>query len=428
MNLGLRIRLSLMMAFQYAVWSIWVLMIHQRVKEVGLDAQLGWILMTSGLGSILGPIIMGQLADRYFATEKVLAFAHIVGGLVLIATAYATSFWPFFLLMLLYCHLYFPTVGLTNSLTFRAIGEGNQNQFPMIRFFGTIGWIVGTLGLAFYLNSGKSPALQPLFAIVGEPSNQDILRFPGVISIIYGLFCFALPHTPPVPASTTDPFEKKSAIVESLGLMKIRPFAVLVAVASCYGALLYYYFQNENLFLDSLQLDKRYLGAFQTMGNIFEFVSMIVIPVLVTHLGIKRTMLIGAGAYVLMFGLKMIGEPWSLMLASNLLHGVCFGLFFVVSQMFVDKAATADIKASAQSLLVFIVYGVANLVGNYLGGFVRTKFTVLGPDGKAIVSQNWTAIWGVAFALALVSTLAFALLFRETEIRKVDQPAEGSLV
>lgn len=425
MNLGLRIKLSLMMAFQYAVWSIWVFMIHQRVKEVGLEPQLGWILMTAGLGSILGPIIMGQLADRYFATEKVLAFAHIVGGFLLIATAYATSFTPFFVLMLLYCLLYFPTVGLTNSLTFRALGEGNQNQFPMIRFFGTIGWVLGSLALAWYLASGKVAALQPLFNLVGAPSNKDILRFPGLISIVYGFYCFLLPHTPPTTVTTETGGEKKSAFAESLGLLKIPSFATLIIVAGLYGVLLYYYFQNENLFLDSLKLDPKYLGAFQTMGNVFEFVSMIVIPLAVSTLGMKRTMLIGASAYVAMFGMKMFGQPWALMLASNLLHGICFGLFFVVSQMFVDKAASSDIKASAQSLMVFIVYGVANLVGNYLGGAVRTAFTQLGPDGKTVVSQNWTVIWGTAFALALVSTLAFAVLFRESEIKKADEPVEA---
>jgi len=177
MNLGLRIKLSLMMAFQYAIWSIWLLMLFQHIHELKLDAQFGWIMMTTGLGSIIGPFVMGQLADRYFATEKVLAFAQIAGGLVLIATAYATTFWPIFLLMLVYCHLYFPTVGLTNSLAFRALGEGNQNQFPMIRFFGSIGWILGSWTLAVYLHSGNSALLQPWFALVGKPGNRDILRF-----------------------------------------------------------------------------------------------------------------------------------------------------------------------------------------------------------------------------------------------------------
>jgi nucleoside transporter len=430
MNLGLRIKLSLMMAFQYAVWSIWILMLYQRMHELKLDAQFGWIMMTTGLGSIIGPFVMGQLADRYFATEKVLAFAHIAGGLVLIATAYATTFWPIFLLMLVYCHLYFPTVGLTNSLAFRALGEGNQNQFPMIRFFGSIGWILGSWALAAYLNSSDAALLQPWFALpfVGKPSNMDILRFAGLISLVYGAFCFMLPHTPPIPAQAGDPLEKKSAFVESLGLMKISSFAVLVSVAGLIGVLLYYYFQNENAFLTYINTNPKSIGAYMTIGSAFELVSMVLIPLCMARLGTKRTMLLGAGAYVLMFGLKTIGQSWwALMIASNLCHGMCFGLFFVVAQMFVDKAASSDIKASAQSLMVFIVYGLANIVGVLLGNEVRTRFTVYGPDNITVVEQNWYAIWAVPLVLSVICLLIFAVFFKEAEIKKSPEPAGATV-
>ena len=427
MNLGLRIKLSLMMAFQYAIWSIWLLMLFQHIHELKLDAQFGWIMMTTGLGSIIGPFVMGQLADRYFATEKVLAFAQIAGGLVLIATAYATTFWPIFLLMLVYCHLYFPTVGLTNSLAFRALGEGNQNQFPMIRFFGSIGWILGSWALAAYLNSGESALLQPWFALVGKPGNRDILRFAGLISLVYGGFCFLLPHTPPSPAKAGDPLERKSAFLESLGLMKIPSFAVLVSVAGLLGVVLYFYFQNENPFQTFLETNPNNIGAFTTLNSAFELVSMVIIPLCLAALGTKRTMLIGIAAYVLMFALKVLGHPWALMIASNLFHGICFGLFFVVAQMFVDKAASGDIKASAQSLMVFIVYGLANIVGVVLGNEVRTRFTVYGPDNLKIVEQNWYAIWAVPLVLSVICFLIFAVFFKETELKKSPEPAGATV-
>jgi cyanate permease len=331
--------------------------------------------------------------------------------------------------MLVYCHLYFPTVGLTNSLAFRALGEGNQNQFPMIRFFGSIGWILGSWALAAYLNSGDSALLQPWFALpfVGKPSNVDILRFAGLISLVYGCFCFTLPHTPPIPAKAGDPLERKSAFVESLELMKIRSFAVLVTVAGLIGVLLYYYFQNENAFLADIGTNPKSIGAYMTIGSAFELVSMVLIPLCMVKLGTKRTMLLGAGAYVLMFGLKVIGQPWALMIASNLCHGMCFGLFFVVAQMFVDKAASSDIKASAQSLMVFIVYGLANIIGVLLGNEVRTRFTVFGPDHITPVERNWVAIWAVPFVLSVLCLLIFAVLFKETEIKKSPEPAEASV-
>ena len=154
-----------------------------------------------GLGSILGPFIVGQLADRYFATEKVLAVCHLVGGLLLIAASYCTTFWPIFLLMLVYCSLYFPTVGLTNSLTFRALGEEHASLFAPIRLWGTIGWLLATFLVGRYLGlgSGDVPAPQALLRPRRRAQLREVLRIPGVISLVMGFYCFALPHTPPAP-------------------------------------------------------------------------------------------------------------------------------------------------------------------------------------------------------------------------------------
>ena len=204
MNPATRIKLSVMMFLQYAIWSVWALMLVPHLIDLKVsDSLIGWVMACGGLGSIIGPFIMGQLADRYFATEKVLAFSHLAGGMLLIAASYCTTFWPIFLLMLVYCTLYFPTVGLTNSLTFRALGEEHASLFAPIRLWGTIGWLLATFLVGRYLNlsSESAPALKPLFDLVGEPGKMEVLRIPGLISLVLGLYCFALPHTPPaIPA------------------------------------------------------------------------------------------------------------------------------------------------------------------------------------------------------------------------------------
>src|SRR4051812_25744373 len=333
MPLGLRIKLSLMMFLQYFVWGTWLPMLGQQIgpNGVNLDArEIGWVFTVYGFGAILGPFIIGQLADRYFATEKLMAACHLIGGLILIATAYVSRFWPIFGLLFVYCNLYMPTMGLSNSITFRNVGEANQDQFPGIRLWGTIGWIAAGLFFAFYLQQGSNTALEPLFNLVGKPDYRDCLRVAGVFSMLYGLYCFALPHTPPVPAKETDPIDKKSAVVEALDLMRFRSFAVLVVVAGLIGIMLAFYFACENYFLEAIGVHPTQTGAYMTIGQIAEVVVMLMVPLSVAKLGVKKTMLIGAGAWALRFGLSAIGYPFWLMITTLALHGFAFGFFFVV--------------------------------------------------------------------------------------------------
>lgn len=419
MSFGLRVRLSIMMFLQYFVWGIWLPMIAQRIGDgpdaLNLSARLqGLIFTVYGFGAILGPFVLGQLADRYFATEKVLAFCHLVGGGLLIAAAYAESFWPLFVILFIYCNLYMPSMGLTNSITFRSVGE---EKFAGIRLWGTIGWIVAGLSFAAYLSSKNLSFMQPLFQLVGKPAARDCLRVAGVVSLFYGLYCFALPHTPPIPAKETDPIDKRSAFLESLELMKNRSFAVLVTVAGLIGIMLAFYFACENFFLQAIGTPKEQVGAYMTIGQIAEVVVMALVPGAVARFGYKKTMILGASAWALRFGLSMIGQPWWLMIATIGFHGFCFGFFFVVAQMFVDRSASADIKASAQNLLIFIIYGLGTILGSLLTGEVRSYF-----------KDDWSRIWAGPFVLTILCIIAFAVLFREESIQKPANEPDHALV
>ena len=438
MSIGLRLRLSLMMFLQYFVWSIWLPVLAQQLgpNGVGLtNPQIGWIFTVYGFGAILGPFILGQLADRSFATEHVLAAAHLVGGFLLIAAAYQTTFWPIFLLLLGYCTLYMPTMSLTNSITFRNLGAGNQSAFAVIRLWGTIGWIVASLAFGAYLDSenldflksffdvtGRSasfpaflarwhevsrPILTPIYETVGKPAFRDCLRISGACSILYSVYCLTLPHTPPVPARETDPIDKRSAALESLELMRDRSFAILMICSGLIGIMLAFYFACENPFLEHIGIPPKQTGAYMTIGQIAEIVMMLLVPVAVRTLGIKWTMIIGASAWALRFLLSMFGQPQWLMIASIGLHGFCFGFFFVPAQMYVDKAAGDDFKASAQSFFVFVCYGMGAILGSVLAGYVREY-----------AGANWSLVWAGPFVLTILSILAFAVLFRERAVTK----------
>src|SRR5208337_369070 len=403
MNSATRTKLSVMMFLQYAIWSVWAVMLYVYLKDLfgqGHEFSIGLIMACGGLGSILGPFIMGQLADRYFATEKVLAASHLIGGLLLIAASHGTTFWPIFLLMLVYCTLYFPTVGLTNSLTFRALGEEHASLFAPIRLWGTIGWLLATFLVGRYLNltSETAPFLKPFFDLVGEPGKMEILRIPGLISLVFGLYCFALPHTPaagPAPATAAP---KKSAFLETLELMKDRSFAVLLLVSGFFGFALYYYFQCEGRFLPDVGSNSNNVGTQMTVGQIGEMISMALVPLVVARIGMKWTMSLGGLAYVAMFALNMFGQPWALMVGANMLHGFCFGFLFVVASMYVDKVALGrrlDVGA----------------------GYIREWLL-----------PNWAAIWAIPLGVTAVFLLVFVALFREEKIAHPEQKVEPAAV
>lgn len=448
MSLGLRVRLSIMMFLQYYVWGIWLPMLIQRLGKNDLDlskTEIGWIFTVYGFGSILGPFLLGQIADRYLSTERVMAAAHLIGGFLLIGTAYATTSVWIFILLFLYCNLYMPTMGLTNSITFRSLGEANQNYFPGIRLWGTIGWIVAGLSFAAYLDYKNLEVYQALFHLlrldgafaglldwwrahvvpslqsfhrikwVGEPGFRDCLRVPGVVSIFYALYCLTLPHTPPVPARASDPLSKRSAVLESLALMRFPSFAVLVVVTGLIGIMLAFYFECENPFLESIGINPKNIGAYMTLGQVAEAFIILLVPLSVARLGVKRTMLIGAGAWALRFGLSAYGQPQWLMISTIALHGFAFGFFFVVAQMYVDRAATGDIKATAQNLLIFVIYGMGTIIGSVLAGWVRHAFS---EEFHGVNIESWAMIWFGPFVLTLLCMGIFALFFREEEIRK----------
>ncbi len=430
MGLGLKIKLSVMMFLQYFVWGIWLPVLALHLGDNGLklsNDSIGWIFSVGGFGSILGPFIIGQLADRFFATEKVLAASHFVGGILLILTAYLTSFWPIFLVLFIYSALYMPTMGLTNSITFRSLGESNQDAFPSIRLWGTLGWIAAGFFWTFYFGSAtKIDAFKPLFDAIGNPTFRDCLRLAGVVSIVYSGYCLMLPHTPPVPVNKPAPAAEigghegeatkaePSAVLETLSLLKHRSFATLVFSAALIGIVLSFYFACEAPFLVDIGISETQTSAYMTIGQIAETVVMVLVPITVARLGVKQTMLLGAGMWALRFVLSMIGQPQWLMVVSIALHGFCFGFFFVVAQMYVDRAASGDIKASAQNLLIFIIYGIGQIVGSVLSGRLRETFSTK-VDDKTIT--NWMMVWGGPLALTILAVLIFAVLFRDEEIK-----------
>src|SRR3989442_1014252 len=184
MTQSTRLKLSVMMFLQYFVWGAWYVTMGTWLGETlrFSGEQIGLAAGTTAVAAIISPFFVGMVADRFMATERILALLHVLGGAVLFYASLQTSFGPFYLVLLVYTLCYMPTLALSNSLSFRQMSDPGR-EFPPIRVLGTIGWIVAGL---FIGTLGLEKTARPL-------------QIAGAASILLGVFCLALPHTPPIP-------------------------------------------------------------------------------------------------------------------------------------------------------------------------------------------------------------------------------------
>jgi MFS family permease len=247
---SVRVRLSIMMFLQYALWGVWA--VNLSVYLQGLESfrenagfKILMVFLTMAIANILAPFVASQLADRYFSTERFLAFSHLVGGGFLLWASQVVSFEWLFWVMLGYCLLYAPTVALTNSLAFHHLPNG-EKDFGAIRLWGTIGWIVA--GLLFGLGWLGLPSWAPALAaaLPHKPFVGDCLVVAGVLSLIMAAFCLTLPHTPPAKQ-----VENPLAFLAAIKLARMPSFALMLIVAFFVSTeLQFYYVLTPNFFHD----------------------------------------------------------------------------------------------------------------------------------------------------------------------------------
>jgi nucleoside transporter len=394
MNMGLRVKLSVMMVLQYVVWGAWWVPMAAYIgaKSDGgvLDftgAQVGWMYSTSAIAAIASPFFIGMVADRYFSTEKCLGVLHLLGGLCLYLSSLTGEgqFGFMFAFILLHFLCYMPTLALTNSISFRNMGRPDR-EFPGVRVFGTIGWILIGLVIGFKLFGLNEVSAQPL-------------QVGAAFSVILGLYCFTLPHTPPT--------HKKGDVLifaKAWTMMKDPGFAIFIVVSFLISIVLAFYYQLANQFLHAINAP--YPQALQTVGQITEMVLLPFLPWFVLRLGIRWTIALGMAAWCIRYFIFSTGSIWPIALIGLPLHGICYDFFFVTSQIYVDEEAPDDIRASAQGFLGMVTLGLGMFFGNLLAGYSKDWATV------AEVT-NWGKLWMVPFSGALVSIILFMIFFRE---------------
>ena len=390
MPISLKARLCLMMFLNLVIWGSWYVTLNTylTVTLKFSGTQAGAVFGTTALASMISPFFIGLIADRFFATEKVLAVLHLIGAVLLYFVTRVTDFATVYALMLVYCLCYFPTIALTNSLTFRQLTDAG-GEFPFIRMFGTIGWIA--IGLTIG-NMGVETTSTPFLLAAG-------------VSLVMSAFCLTLPHTP--PAGKGEKITARSLLgLDALVMLKKRPYLVFVVASILACIPLTFYFSFTNAYLNEIGVVNA--AGKMTLGQVSEVGVMLLMPLIFRRITVRGVLILGLACWSLRYGLLAYGNPgagvWMFYLAI-LLHGFCYDFFFVTGQLYTDQEAPAHLRGTAQGFLTFLTYGVGMFIGSLLSGVSLDFFT---NRTAGAVTHNWTAFWlgcggGALAILALVA-------------------------
>lgn len=418
------IPLSIMMFLQYMIWGLWFIKLGPYLAHLGFSSgETGAIFGVFFLASLLSPFIGGQIADRLMPSQIFLGIVHLAGGAILIYMAKVQGFTQLWWMMLIYSLLYAPTLALTNAICFHHL-DNKEKQFGVIRACGTVGWIAAGFLLTYWWTSVQ-PFNADKFASLTDPvqkaqyiSTESMLyTLSGVVSLIMGFFCFALPNTPP-SKEAKNPF----AFIEALKLLKDPNFAVFLGLSIVVSTELMFYYMPTPGFLETM-LSSNLVPRTTTLAQGGELVTLIlVLPFVLSRLGIRKTIAIGIIAWPLRYAIFAIGHPTWLIMAALPLHGICYVFFFIVGQIYVDTIAPANIRASAQSLYFQAVFGLGLFLGSGLVGWVQGLFTTETTVVDAVTKVSsvnlvvdYTGLFMVPCVLTILCAIVFFVFFREPE-------------
>ncbi|WP_156306792.1 nucleoside permease [Sphingobacterium endophyticum] len=411
MSSSIKFKLSFMMFLEFFIWGAWFVtlgtFLGNNLKASGLE--ISNVFSTQSWGAIVAPFIIGMIADRYFNAERILGILHLVGAFLMYQLYQSDTISSFFPYVLGYMILYMPTLSLVNSVSFRQM-KNPEKEFSFIRIWGTIGWIVAGLSISYLFKWDNAQGLQ-------DGLLRNTFMMASIASLIMGLFSFVLPKTPPVKAGNTGEKESISKILglDAVKLLKDRNFLVFFICSILICIPLAFYYQYANPFLTEIGLANA--TGKMTIGQISEALCLLLLPVFFTRFGFKNTILIGMLAWVIryaLFAYGNAGEQTFMLLIGIALHGICYDFFFVSGQIYTDSKAGKDNKSAAQGLITLATYGVGQLIGFWVAGYVSDMYVSIKDTD---LSLFWNKLWIVPAGIAFVVMIIFALFFKKETIQ-----------
>tara|TARA_Y100001970_G_scaffold77700_1_gene98788 strand:+ start:16422 stop:17633 length:1212 start_codon:yes stop_codon:yes gene_type:complete len=398
MSFKVSVQLSLLMFFQFFIWGAWFVtmgtFLSQEFNSSGSELSLAY--ETQSIGAIIAPFIIGLIADKYFAAQKVLGTIHLFGALLLYNAGISENFSFFYPYILIYMLLYMPTLALANSVAFRQMKDPSK-EFAPIRIFGSIGWIIAGLLIGYF----SWESLNTL---------KNTFYMSSFISLILGVYSFTLPNTPPIIEKNKNKTISEIIGLDALKLLNDKAYLVFFIASILICIPLAFYYQHANQFLNEIGMEAA--AAKMTLGQISEVLFLSLLPFFIKRFGFKSTLIVGILAWGLRYLLFSLGadgiNSWMLILGI-VLHGICYDFFFVSGQIYTNLKCKPEYKSSAQGLITLATYGLGMLIGFRIAGYLTDLYVIT--DG-----HDWEKIWIQPSIFSFVILILFIFTFRNEQI------------
>ncbi len=398
MSFKVSVQLSLLMFFQFFIWGAWFVtmgtFLSQEFNSSGSELSLAY--ETQSIGAIIAPFIIGLIADKYFAAQKVLGTIHLFGAFLLYNAGISENFSFFYPYILIYMLLYMPTLALANSVAFRQMKDPSK-EFAPIRIFGSIGWIIAGLLIGYF----SWESLNTL---------KNTFYMSSFISLILGVYSFTLPNTPPIIEKNKNKTMSEIIGLDALKLLNDKAYLVFFIASILICIPLAFYYQHANQFLNEIGMEAA--AAKMTLGQISEVLFLSLLPFFIKRFGFKSTLIVGILAWGLRYLLFSLGadgiNSWMLILGI-ILHGICYDFFFVSGQIYTNLKCKPEYKSSAQGLITLATYGLGMLIGFRIAGYLTDLYVIT--DG-----HDWEKIWIQPSIFSFVILILFIFTFKNEQI------------
>ncbi|ERK09098.1 Nucleoside permease NupG [Pantoea sp. AS-PWVM4] len=386
-------RLSLMMFLQFFIWGSWSVTLGLVMTQHNMALLIGDAFSAGPIASILSPFVLGMLVDRFFPSQRVLAVMHLAGAVILWfvpQAMIAENGAQLIALLFGYTLCYMPTLALTNNIAFHSLAS-SEKSFPVVRVFGTIGWIVAGI----------------FIGVTGIAASTTIFSVAAICSVMLAVYSLTLPHTP-APAKGL-PFKVRDLFcADAFALLKIRHFFIFALCATLISIPLGTYYAYTASWLSDAGVEN--VSTIMSFGQMSEIFFMLVIPLLFRRLGVKYMLLVGMCAWFVRYALFALGmgeEGRALIWLGILLHGVCYDFFFVVGFIYTDRVAGEKVKGQAQSMVVMFTYGIGMLLGSQISGALYNHLVA-----GQVSAQSWALFWWIPAVAAAVIAVIFLFSFK----------------